>query len=62
MKKKLVMKKWVEVVLIVIAFVCLLVCASECENTFTFAVSHILGGIIMLLIGFMFMSYGRESD
>lgn len=62
MKKKLVMKRWVEVVLEIIAFICVLICMSECDDTSTFIISHILGGIILVLIGMMFMSYGREGD
>ena len=62
MKKKIVMKRWVEVVLEIIAFICILICMSECGDTSTFIISHIGCGIIVLLIGMMFMSYGRESD
>ena len=62
MKKKIVMKRWVEVVLIIVAFICMLICMSECDDTSTFIFSHILGGIILVLIGMMFMSYGREGD
>ena len=62
MKKKSVMKKWVEVVLIIVAVIVGLICMSECEDTFTFAVSHILGGIVLILIAFMFMSFGRSDE
>ena len=62
MKKKLVMRKWVEAVLSIIAILCITICMCECENTMIFAVSHILGGVILILIAMVFMFYGRESD
>lgn len=62
MKKKLVMKKWVEVVLLMILFGMMFIVMSECENTLMFAISHILGGAVMILISMMFMSYGRGRD
>lgn len=62
MKKKLVMKKWVEVVLLVISFITLLICMSESDNTLIFATSHILGGVVLMLIAMMFMSFGRGRE
>ena len=62
MKKKLVMKKWVEVVLLVMSFICLLVAMSDYDNTITFAIFHIIAGVVLILIGMMFMSYGRSDD
>ena len=62
MKKKIVMKKWVEVVLLIIAFICILVCMSENENTLTFFINHLLGGVILFIIGMLFVYYGRSDD
>lgn len=62
MKKRLVMKKWVEVVLLVILFVMMFIVMSECDNTMVFAISHILGGAIIIVIAMMFMSFGRRGE
>ena len=62
MKKKLVLKKWVEKVLLVILLIMILIVSSECEDTMLFALTHIIGGVIALLIGMILVSYGRESD
>lgn len=62
MKKKIVMKKWVEVVLLIIAFICMLICMSECDNTLTFFINHLLGGVILFIIGMLFVYYGRSDD
>lgn len=62
MKKKLVFKKWVEVVLLIISFICILVAMSDTDNTLTFFISHVLSGVILIIIAMLFMSYGRSDD
>ena len=62
MKKKLVMRKWVEVVLLIMLFVALIIGMSECDNELIFIVSHFIDIIVLGFIGFMFLFYGRESD
>lgn len=62
MKKKLVLKKWVEMLLIGILFVMLVVIASDCDSTFTFAIIHIIAGCICFLIGSLLTNYGRNFD
>lgn len=62
MKKKLVLKKGVEKILLVILFIMILIVSSECDNTILFAISHIISGVIALLIGMILVSYGRERD
>lgn len=62
MKKKLVMKKWVEVVLIIILFILGFLGFTDSDSTFLFVIVHtivILGGIGIL---YMFTFYGREDD
>lgn len=62
MEKKIVLKKWVEVVLEVIFFICLLICGSECDNMKIFLISHLGAGIIMFIIGIILLKYGRDFD
>lgn len=62
MKKKLVLKKWVEMLLLGILFIMFLIIASECDNTFIFAISHIIAGCISAVIGMILIRYGRSCD
>jgi hypothetical protein len=62
MKKKLVLKKGVEKALLIVLFIMILIVSSECDNTILFAISHIISGVIALLIGMILVSYGRERD
>ena len=62
MKKKLVMKKWVEKVLLVIGLMAVLIGASDYEDTLTFVITHIGAIIVLGLIAVAFVLYGRESD
>lgn len=59
MKKKLVMKKWVEKVLLVFLLILLFIGASDCENTLAFILIHL--GVILCGLGIlgMFTYYGR---
>ena len=62
MKKKLVLKSWVEKLLGVIVILSIMIVASECDNLKLFAISHIVAGIIILLIAIIFLKYGRDYD
>ena len=62
MKKKLVLRGWVEKLLGVIVILAIMIVASECDNQLLFAVSHIVAGVIILLIAMILLKYGRDSD
>lgn len=62
MKKRLVMKGWVEKVLGVIVILAIMIVASECNNPLMFAISHIVAGVIILLIAMVYLKYGRDCD
>lgn len=62
MKKKIVLKKWVEVVLEIILFVCIIIGASECDNTKIFLISHIGAIILLAIVGYILIKYGRDFD
>ena len=62
MKKKLVLRGWVEKVLGVIVILAVMVVASECDNPLVFATSHIVAGIIILLVAIILLKFGRDSD
>jgi len=62
MKKKLVLRGWVEKVLGVIVILAVMVVASECDNLLMFAISHIVAGIIILLVAIILLKFGRDSD
>lgn len=62
MRKKLVLRKWVEVVLGTIFMIALLIAGSECEDTKIFIISHIGAGIVMAIVGYILVKYGRDSD
>lgn len=62
MKKKLVLRGWVEKVLGVIVILAIMIVASECNNPLVFAISHLVAGAIILLIAMIFIKYGRNCD
>jgi len=62
MKKKLVLRGWVEKVLGVIVILAIMIVASECNNPLMFAISHIVAGIVILLIAMIYLRYGRDRD
>lgn len=62
MKKKLVMKGWVEKLLLVIGLIAVLMGASDCDNIKVFLIIHGLAFIILLFIALMFVFYGREGE
>ena len=62
MKKKLVLRGWVEKLLGVIVILAIMIVASECSNPLMFAISHIVAGVIILLIAMVYLKYGRDCD
>ena len=62
MKKKLVLRGWVEKLLGVIVILAIMIVASECNNPLMFAISHIVAGVIILLIAMVYLKYGRDCD
>lgn len=62
MKKKLVLRGWVEKVLGVIVILAIMIVASECNNPLVFAISHLVAGTIILLIAMVFLKYGRDCE
>ena len=61
MNNKFVLRKWVEIILIIIGLFMFLIIMSDCENTLIFLVTHFIASVILLLIGFIFATYGRRS-
>ena len=62
MKKKLVMRKWFENVILFIGGMALLVAMSECDDMLIFITSHLIAILVLSVVGCMLMFYGRESD
>lgn len=62
MKKRLVMKKWVEVVLLIVLFIGVIIGMSDTNNEELFIISHIADMVVIVVIGVMFFFYGRELD
>ena len=61
MKKKLVFKKWVEVLLGIIVIGLVMIIASECDNILIFITTHIIAVLLLLLIS-RFFKYCRGYD
>ena len=61
MKRKLVMRKWVEYILLGVLFVAIIVAMSDIENEEIFIITHVADLIIIIFIGLAFMIYGRED-
>lgn len=62
MKKKLVLKSWVENLLGIVIILSIMVVASECNNGLIFAISHIGAVIIILLVARILAKYGRDCE
>lgn len=62
MKKKLVLRGWVEKLLGVIVILSIMIVASECNNPLVFAISHIVAGVVILLIAMLFLKFGRDCE
>ena len=62
MKKRVVMKKWVEYLLLGLFIIALILGASDCESLLTFITTHIISLIMLVFIALMFVFYGRDGD
>jgi len=57
--KKYKLRKWVEVVLILIGIVAFVVMASDCEDMMTFIISHFIASGIFILDCCLLEEYAR---
>ena len=62
MKKKIIFRGWVEKVLGIIVILAIMIIASECNNNLVFVLSHIGAGLVLIVISFLFLKYGRNCD
>lgn len=62
MRRKLVMRKWVEYILLGILFIAIIIGMSDIENEELFLTVHIADLFIITIIGIMFMFFGRENN
>ena len=51
------LRKWVKSVLYLLIFISFLICASDCEDTFIFFVSHVISAIIFCLSATILIRY-----
>ena len=51
------LRKWVKILLTVICMACIIIMASECEDTFTFIVSHLLSAVVFSLNAHLLLEY-----
>lgn len=57
--KKLKLKKWVNNLLIAIAFISVMVISGECEKDLMFLIKSIIGTLIFSSCSFLLIKYGR---
>ena len=62
MKKRIVLKKWVENLIYIISGLALLVIVSECDKISTFLITHIIALVIFAGTGLILTKYGRDND
>ena len=60
--KKLVFKKWVEILLLFITIIAVFFLAAECENTIAFVISKLICLAIILINIILLNKYGRSED
>ena len=53
------LKRWVEILLIVIGILATLVLMSDCANTVTFIVTHFIATIVLIAVATVLFKYGR---
>ena len=54
MKKKLVFKKWVEVLLGIIVIGLVMIIASDCDNILIFVITHTVAVLLLVLLSRFF--------
>ena len=57
--KKFRLRKWVEYLLVVVAFLSFCIMGSECDDMMIFVISHIIATIIFVTSSSILISYGR---
>ena len=62
MRRKLIMRKWVEYTLLGVLFIAIIVGMSDSTNETIFLISHTIDLIVIIIIGLIFAIYGRESN
>ena len=62
MKKRIVLKKWVENLLLIIMVLAVLVIASDCISTGVFLISHAIAVVILVGSARVIEKYGRDND
>lgn len=62
MKKRLVLKKWVENIVLVIIALALIIIGSECDKMSAFLITHTIALIIFVASAFIINRYGRDYD
>lgn len=62
MKKRLVLKKWVENIILVIMALAFIVITSECDKISTLIITHAIALIIFAGSSAVLSKYGREND
>ena len=62
MKKRLVLKKWVENIILVIMALALVIVSGECDKMSTFIITHAIALIIFVASAFIINKYGRYND
>lgn len=60
--KKLVFKKWVELVLFIMEIILFIFLGGECESLTLFVIIHIIDLVLMVLIGGLLIKYGKKEE
>ncbi len=62
MKKRIVLKKWVENLIYIISATAFIVIGSECDNNIVLLISHTIAGAVLLASVGILNKYGRDND
>ena len=60
--RRLVFKKWVEILLQFVTIIAVFFLAAECENTIVFVISKLICLAIILINIILLNKYGRSGD
>lgn len=58
MKKRIILKKWVKVLLTIVMLFSIMILAGECENDTIFYLSKLIGIIVFILTSKLLLKYG----
>lgn len=59
MNKRLYIKNWIQVLLIIINVIAILIMGSDCEDLNLFITSHLLAGLVFGINSLILLKYGR---